>query len=268
MSLLLTPFLIRAALAGLGVALATAPLGVFVVWRRMAYFGDAISHGALLGVALALAAQLPLLWGVLPVTVALALGVAGLAGRGVAIDTGLGVVAHGALALGLVAASFTPGLRGDLMAWLIGDILAVGPGDLAALWLGGAGIWALIAWRWPALLLSSIDADLAVASGINPRRERLILMLALALVVALALKIVGALLISALLIIPAAAARPWARSPERMVALALILGALSALGGLGVSVLADSPAAPTIVSVAVAIFALSHMAGALRGGRG
>lgn len=268
MSLFLTPFLIRAALAGLGVALATAPLGVFVVWRRMAYFGDAVSHGALLGVALALAAQLPLLWGVLPVTLALALAVAALTGRGVAVDTGLGVLAHGALALGLVAASYIPGLRGDLMAYLFGDILAVGTGDLIALAIGVVGIWAIIRWRWPALLLSTIDADLAVASGIRPARERLILMAALALVVALALKIVGALLISALLIIPAASARPWARSPERMVTVAVVLGALSALGGLALAVLADSPAAPTIVSVAVALFALSHMAGALRGGRG
>ncbi len=253
-------------LAGLGVALGAAPLGVFVVWRRMAYFGDAVAHGALLGVALALAAHLPLAWGVLPVTLTLALGVAGLAGRGVAADTGLGVAAHGALGLGLVVASFVPGLQEDLGAYLFGDMLAVGPGELVALWLGAGLIWALIGWRWGGLLLSTIDADLALASGLRPDRERLILMAALALMVALALKLVGALLISALLIIPAAAARPWAGSPERMLVLTVLLGAAAALGGLGLSALLATPPAPSIASLALGFFLLGHL-GRAWGGR-
>ncbi len=265
MSIFLAPFLIRAALAALGLALAAAPLGAFVVWRRMAYFGDAISHGAVLGVALALAASLPVLWGVLAVTLAMALLVAALAGRAVAVDTLLGVAAHGALAFGLVAVSLIPGVRVDLMAYLFGDVLAVTPRDLAVIW-GGAGlVVALIGWRWQGLLLASVDEDLAVAAGVSPRRERMILMLALALVVAVVLEVVGALMISALLIVPAAAARPLARSPEAMVAWAAGIGVVASLAGLAIAALADSPAAPSIVSVAVVIFMATHLRGLLRG---
>ncbi len=220
---MLDDFLIRAALAGIGVALAAGPLGAFVVWRRMAYFGDATSHAAILGVALALATELPVGLGTLAVALVMAATVATLSGRGWAMDTMLGVLAHSALAFGLVAVSFLPSVRTDLSAWLFGDILAVSVPDLAFIWAGAALVLALLLWRWSALLTATINEDLAAASGIDPARERLILTLALAVTVAVALKVVGALLISAMLIIPAAAARPGpqsradgaARGPDR-----------------------------------------------------
>jgi len=204
---MLDDFLIRAGLAGVGLSLATGPLGAFVVWRRMAYFGDATAHAALLGVALALATDLPVGLGTLAVALAMAVTVSALATRGWAVDTTLGVLAHGALAAGLVAVSLIPGARTDLSAWLFGDILSVSRGDLAFIWAGALCVAALLAWRWQALLTATVSADLAQAAGLRPDRERLILMLALALVVAVAIKVVGALLIAALLIIPAAAAR-------------------------------------------------------------
>ena len=98
---MLDDFAMRAALAGLGVALAAAPLGCFVVWRRMAYFGDATSHAALLGVALALATDLPVVGGVLLVALMMALIISTLTERNVSTDALLGVLAHSALALGL-----------------------------------------------------------------------------------------------------------------------------------------------------------------------
>ena len=134
---MLDDFQTRALLAGLGVALATGPLGSFVVWRRMAYFGDATAHAAILGVALALAFQLPLSLGVLGVALAMALTVSTLAAKGWAMDTTLGVLAHSALAFGLVAISFVPGVRTDLSAYLFGDILAVSVQDLGFIWGGG-----------------------------------------------------------------------------------------------------------------------------------
>lgn len=261
---LLDDFFVRAALAGLGVALAAAPLGCFVVWRRMAYFGDATAHAAILGVALALAFSVSVFTGVLAVALGVALAVSGLSGRGVAVDTLLGVLAHSALAIGLVAVSFVQGVRVDLMAYLFGDILAVDRADLAVIWGGALVVLALMAWRWSALLTATLGEDLAHAAGIDPRRERIVLTLALALVVAVAIKVVGALLISAMLIIPAAAARPFASTPERMAVAAVAIGALSALGGLETAFIVDTPAGPTIVCVAAAIFALSASLGALR----
>ncbi len=263
---MLDDFLIRAALAGLGVALAAGPLGCFVIWRRMAYFGDATAHAAILGVAFALAFSVSIPAGILGVALLMALTVATLAGRGWAMDTTLGVLAHSALAFGLVAVSFLHGIRVDLNAYLFGDILAVSRADLAYIW-GGAGlVLALLIWRWQALLTTTLSEDLAQASGIDPGRERLVLTLALALVVAVAIKVVGALLIAAMLLIPAATARAFARTPEAMAALSIAVGAVAALGGLQVSLRFDTPAGPSIVATAAVLFAGSVVFGAVRRG--
>ncbi|MGR1581338.1 iron chelate uptake ABC transporter family permease subunit [Thalassobius sp. S69A] len=261
---ILDDFLIRAALAGVGVALAAAPLGCFVVWRRMAYFGDATAHAAILGVAISLAFSTSVFAGALVAALVMALTVSALSGRGYAIDTLLGVLAHSALAFGLVAVSFLSGVRIDLMGYLFGDILAVSQSDLAIIWGGAALVTVLLWWRWSALLLSSLNQDLAYAAGVDPKREQLILTLALATVVAVAIKVVGVLLIAALLIIPAATARPFASTPERMGIIAAFLGCGSAIGGLMLSYQFDTPTGPTIVCLAAILFALSSLGSALR----
>ncbi len=254
---MLDDFMVRAALAGLGVAIATAPLGCFVIWRRMAYFGDATAHAAILGVAISLALSLPVFAGVLAVALLMALTITTLSGRGYAMDTLLGVMAHSALAFGLVAVSFLSGIRIDLMAYLFGDILAVTPRDLAVIWGGAVLVLILVRARWSALLTATLNPDLAYASGINPKREQLFLTISLAVVVAVAIKVVGALLIAAMLIIPAAAARPFSRTPETMVVIATVIGGISAFGGLQAAFYFDTPTGPTIVSVAAIIFALT-----------
>ena len=257
-------FLLRAALAGVAVALAAGPLGCFVVWRRMAYFGDATAHASMLGVAIALMLQVSVFAGVLAAALVMALAVSALAARGHAMDTALGVLSHSALAVGLVVGSFLTNVRLDLMAFLFGDILAVTRVDLVVIWVGSLIVLALVAWRWQGLLTSTLNPDLAVASGYDPRREQLALTIALALMVAVAIKVVGALLITALLIIPAAAARPLARTPEIMAAIAVVIGVLAALGGLTASLMMDTPAGPSIVVVAAVMFLLSFVGSALR----
>jgi len=256
-------FLIRALLAAGGVALAAGPLGCFVVWRRMAYFGDATSHAAVLGVALALAFSTSVFAGILAVSLAMALIVSALAGRGWAMDTTLGVLAHSALALGLVAVSFQTGARVDLDSYLFGDVLAVTRTDLALIWGGAALVLALLVWRWNGLLTATLNDELAHASGIDPGRERLVLVLALALVVALAIKVVGALLITAMLLIPAAAARNFARTPEAMALGSVLAGWLAAAGGLALSLQFDTPAGPSIVAVAAGLFVAAVATGAI-----
>ena len=258
---MLDDFLVRAGLAGVGLSLATGPLGSFVVWRRMAYFGDATAHAAILGVALALATDLPVGLGTLVVALAMAVTVSTLSAKGWAMDTTLGVMAHGALAVGLVAVSFIPSVRTDLSAYLFGDILAVSRVDLLFIWGGAGVVLALLIRRWQALLTATVNADLAHASGINPDRERLVLTLALALVVAVAIKVVGALLIAAMLIIPAAAARGVARTPEAMAVGASVIGALATVAGLWASLQWDTPAGPSIIVAATVVFVLSVGAG-------
>ncbi|MCG8381493.1 MAG: metal ABC transporter permease [Gammaproteobacteria bacterium] len=256
---MLDDFLVRAALAGLGVALAAAPLGCFIVWRRMAYFGDATAHAAVLGVALSLVLETPIFAGVLVVSLTMATLVSSLTGRGYAMDTLLGVMAHSSLAVGLVAVSFLDGIRIDLMAYLFGDILAVGKTDLAVIWGGAALVIALVTYRWSGLLLATLNPDLAHASGISPKREQLILTLALAVVVAVAIKVVGVLLIAAMLITPAATARPFCRTPESMAILAAIIGSSASLIGLKSAYEFDTPTGPTIVCTVALMFLFSSI---------
>ena len=257
---MLDDFMWRAALAGLGVGLAAAPLGCFVVWRRMAYFGDATAHAAILGVALALLWDISIFAGVVSVALLMAVSVSTLSGKGYAMDTLLGVMAHSALAIGLVAVSFVSGVRIDLHAYLFGDILAVGKSDLAIIWAGAILVIGLMIWRWQALLTATLNEELAHASHINPRREQLVLTIALAIVVAVALKVVGALLIAALLIIPAATARPFSRTPEQMALIAAAIAMAATTGGLRAAYTFDTPTGPTIVSLAALFFVLSTLA--------
>lgn len=252
-------FLWRAALAGVGVTLAAAPLGCFIVWRRMAYFGDATAHASMLGVALSLSFSLPIFPSVLFITLIMAITVSMFSGRGYAMDTLLGVMAHSALAIGLVAVSFLSGIRLDLMAYLFGDILAVSKMDLLVIWIGTVLVIGLVSLRWSSLLLSTLNKDLALASGFSPKREQLILTIALAVVVAVAIKVVGVLLIVAMLIIPAAAARPFSRTPEIMVLLAGLIGSCSSVIGLHTSYVMDTPTGPTMVCIAAGLFVASSM---------
>jgi zinc transport system permease protein len=256
---MLDDFLVRAALAGIGLSMATGPLGAFVVWRRMAYFGDTIAHAAILGVALSLAFSMSVFFGTLGVALVVGLSASGLARRGRPMDATLGVLSYSALALGLVAISFVQGVRVDLNAFLFGDILTVTVGDLALIWGGAATVLALLVWRWSRLLTATVNGELAASVGIDPARERLVLTLALAVIVALSLKIVGALLIGALLIIPAAAARGFARTPEAMAAIAVAIGAVASGAGVWASAVTDAPAGPSIVVAAALVFAVSQV---------
>ena len=246
--------MIRAALAGIGVSLAAAPIGCFVVWRRMAYFGEATAHAALLGVALSLAFEISVFTGAILVSLIMASLVTLTEGRSLFLDTLLGVAGHSSIAAGLVIVSFISGVRIDLMAYLIGDILAVSHIDLLFIWVGVGIILSLMIWRWSQLLLVTLNEDLASANGINPKRENFIITISLAIIVAVGIKVVGVLLIIALLIIPAASARAIVSTPESMGLVASLIGVLSALLGLNAAYIFDTPTGPSIVCVASLFF--------------
>ncbi|RMD60980.1 MAG: hypothetical protein D6826_11125 [Alphaproteobacteria bacterium] len=258
-------FLIRAVLGGIGVALVAGPFGCFVVWRRMAYFGATLAHGALLGIALGLLIGVAPIFGIAASSLAIAVIVAGLQRqRLIGGDTVLGILAHGGLAVGLVVLSFVSGVRIDLMAYLFGDVLAVTPVDLAWIYGGGALVLGVLGLIWQPLLLVTVSEELARAEGVPVAFVHLAFMLLLAVVIAIAMKVVGVLLIVSLLIIPAAAARPFVRTPEAMAIGAAAFGVLSVAGGLWVSLVWDTPAGPSIVTVASAAFAASLIARAVR----
>ena len=251
-------FMLRAALAGAGVAIVAGPLGAFVVWRRMAYFGEALAHSPLLGVVLVI------VLGVLPwitvlgvsVIVALLLYVMDRSKRST-LYAGIGIVAHGALATGLVLLSFVETARVDLFAYLFGDVLAATPHDLWLIYGGGTAVMAVMVMFWNPMLSVVVNEEVASVEGVNVTRTKLVHLMMLAVVVAAAMKVVGVLLIVALLIAPASAARQLSRSPEQMAILASVIGVISVIAGLWASYELDTPAGPSIVVAAIGLFVLA-----------
>ncbi|MFC1749612.1 zinc ABC transporter permease subunit ZnuB [Pseudomonadota bacterium] len=253
-------FMLRALLAGIGVALIAGPLGSFVVWRRMAYFGDTLAHGALLGIALSFLLDFNTNLSVIVVCLVLAVALVALQQqRKLANDTLLGILSHSTLSLGLIALAFMETLRIDLMSYLFGDILAVGTADLY--WIYGCGILAIavLLYIWRPLLAITVHEELAQVEGVPVKRVRLALMLLIALVIAVAMKVVGILLITSLLIIPAATALGFSRNPEQMAVLAAIIGCFAVGGGLFASLEWDLPAGPAIVVTAALLFFISPL---------
>ncbi|MEH6783049.1 MAG: zinc ABC transporter permease subunit ZnuB [Alcanivorax jadensis] len=244
--------------AGLAVALVSGPMGAFVVWRRMAFFGDTLAHGALLGAALGLALDISLYLAVVAVCLGLAGALTALQHQQqLASDTLLGIVAHTTLALGVIAISLQEGIQVDLFAYLFGDLLAVGWRDALALWAGAILILLLMLWQWRSLLSITVSEELAQVEGVAVQRTRLLLMLLLALLIAGAIRTVGVLLITSLLVIPAASARRLTHTPAQMAAVASVLGTLSVLAGLAVSWFANTPVGPSIVVAASSVFVLT-----------
>ncbi len=255
---MLDDFFSRAILAGIGVAVAAGPLGCFIVWRRLAYFGDTLSHAALLGVALALLFEVNITLAVFGVSVCVSLALLLLQRQAtLSSDALLGLLSHSALAVGLVALAFMTWVRVDLMGFLFGDILAVTPLDVAIVWIGGLSVLVVLALIWRSLFAATVNVELAQAEGLSPERANVIFMLLMAVVIAISMKIVGVLLITALLIIPTAAARRFATGPEQMAILAALLGMGAVLGGLFGSLEWDTPAGPSIVVAALGLFILS-----------
>jgi zinc transport system permease protein len=252
---MLDDFLIRAALAGIGTAILAAPLGCFVVWRRMAYFGETIAYSGLLGVALGILLGIDLTLGAAATSIAMALLLTGFQGqRAIPYDTLLGILAHTALAAGLIAAAFVGGARLDLVGYLFGDILAVSKQDLAWIWGGAAAVLGALAWLWRPLLAITVNEDLAAAEGVPVRRVETVFIILIAVTVALAMKVIGILLITSLMIFPTAVARPFSKTPEQMAALAGVAASAAVLGGLYLSLKADTPAGPSIVAALAALF--------------
>ncbi|MBF0588721.1 MAG: zinc ABC transporter permease subunit ZnuB [Magnetococcales bacterium] len=260
---MLDDFFARAMLAGIGVALITGPLGCFIVWRRMAYFGDTVAHSALLGVALGFAFDVDPTLAVGGVAISISVLLAVLQQqRWVAVDTLLGILSHASLSVGLVVIGLLTWLRIDLMGYLFGDILAVTEADIYRVYIGGAVALITLVFLWRPLLAITVHEDLARAEGVKALPVRLALMILVALVIAVAMKIVGILLITALLIIPAATARRFSSSPESMALFAILIGMFSVAVGLSVSLNYDTPSGPSIVSAAALCFVLvfsSHL---------
>ena len=253
-------FLVRAFLGGCGVALVAGPFGSFVVWRRLAYFGDTLAHSALLGVAIGFLFEVNLTLGVLVVCQFLALLLFfGQRQKLLSSDTLLGILAHGALSVGLVALAFMEDVRVDLMSYLFGDILAIGNVDLVWIFVGGGIALGALLFLWRPLLMITVHEDIARVEGVAVDRINWCFLALIALTVAIMMKVVGLLLVTSLLIIPAATARRFAGNPELMALFASLIGCLAVAGGLYGSFAWDTPTGPSIVVAGCILFVLSFV---------
>ena len=251
-------FFIRALVAGVGIAIVVGPLGCFVIWRRLSYFGDTLSHSALLGVTLAYSFSLNISLSVFIISAVVALLLINLQKRTkLAGDSLLGLLAHSTLAIGLVLIGFLSYIRFDLMGLLFGDILAVTIEDIALVWVGGFVILGILYFIWKSLFSATVNYDLSAAEGMKPEVSNFIFTLLLAGVIALSIKMIGALLITGLLLIPAATARNISNSPNQMVFLATLVGIISVIAGLFTSLELNTSSGPTIIVVALILFILS-----------
>ena len=251
-------FFIRALIAGIGIALVTGPVGCFIIWRRLSFFGDTLSHSALLGVTIGFFFDINVAFSVFLISSAIALILLKLQKTTkLPGDALLGLLAHSSLAVGLVVISFLSSIRFDIMGLLFGDILAVNEIDLLIIWLGGALILLILKIIWKPLFASTVNNELAEAEGMNPERANAIFTILLAAIIAISIKIVGLLLITGMLIMPAAMSRNISNNPQQMVKLSVVGGLLSVLIGLFSSLQFNSPSGPSIITAALVLFSFT-----------
>ena len=251
-------FIIRAFVAGIGLALITGPLGCFIIWRRLSYFGDTIAHSALLGVVIAYAMNFNLIIAVFAVSCFIALSLLFLQKRtNLPDDALLGLLAHSVLAIGLVLLGILSFIRIDLMGLLFGDILSVNLNDVLFVWIGGSIVIIVLIIIWRPLFAATVNLELAKAEGLNPDLANGIFTILIASVIAISIKIVGILLITGLLIIPAAASRNLSSTPIQMAIISSVIGLVSVVLGLQTSMIWNSPTGPTILAIALGVFTLT-----------
>ena len=253
---MIEPFLVKALIAGILVALIAGCMGCFVVWRRMAYFSDSLAHSALLGIAMGVMLDVNHNLSVMVSCICFAFFLIWLQRKKVfATDTLLGILAHGSLAVGVITITLLE-QRMDLHSYLFGDILTVGDEQLWWLFIGGGFVLIALSLNWSSLILMTIHEDLAMAESVRVSRLEILLMLLMTIVVAVSIKIVGILLIASMLIIAPAAARQLSRSPESMAIFACLIGIIAVVSGVYFSFEFDTPSGPTIVAALAAIFAI------------
>lgn len=226
----------------------TAPVGCFVVWRKMSYFGATLAHSTLLGAVLGILLGVGMMVGVIGFTVILAITLGLLIReRYLSADALLGMMAHFILAVGLIAVSVMDDLRIDLMAYLFGSVFAVDKSIFYAMIIVTLIAVFVLIFYWKAFLNLTVCQEIAQAERLISGKTELIFVICLAATVSLGMQAVGALLIIALLIIPAITARLFAKSMLSMVVYSWLITITSIVCGMILSLYLDLPAEASIV---------------------
>ncbi len=256
--MIIDDFFTRALLAGIGMAIVAGPLGCFVIWKRLAYFGDTLAHSGLLGVTIGFILNIDLSFSVFVISAMIALLLLLLQKKTkLAGDALLGLLAHSSLAIGLVFIAILTTIRFDLMGLLVGDILSVSTKDIIIIWFGGGFLLLILFLIWKSLFAATISYDLAKAEGMKPEVSNYIYTILLAGLIAISIKMIGVLLITGLLLIPPAMSRNFSQSPKQMVIFSIICGILSVVIGLFCSLEFNTPSGPSIIVASIILFIIS-----------
>mgnify|MGYP001497014876 FL=1 len=251
-------FFVRALVAGIGMAIVAGPLGCFVIWRRLAYFGDTLAHSGLLGVTIGFILNIDLSFSVFVISGIIAFFLLVLQKKTkLAGDSLLGLLAHSSLAIGLVFIAILSSIRFDLMGLLLGDILSVSINDILIIWFGGSLLLLVLFFIWKSLFAATISYDLAKAEGMSPELSNYLFTILLAGIIAISIKMIGVLLITGLLLIPPAMSRNFSNSPKQMIIFSIIGGVISVIIGLFCSLQLNTPSGPSIIVASMILFVLS-----------
>lgn len=251
-------FLLPIWLSGIMLSIVSGPIGSFIIWQRMSYFGDTLSHASLLGISFGLFFNINLFYAVIIITLILSMLLIWLEKCSyLTIDSLLGIIAHSTFSLGLILISFMSNLKSNLTNYLFGDLLSVNFSDVLTIFFLDLFVLIIFFLNWNKILLMIINIEIAKVCGINVQRIKMLLIILTSLVISISMKIVGTLLITSMLIIPSATARRYASSPEGMVIISIIIGCLSVTGGLIMSIFFDTPVGPSIVLVSTVLFLIS-----------
>lgn len=254
---MLDPFIIRALIAGVGIASISGVLGCFVIWKRLAYFADSIAHSTILGVALGFVAEIATEIGVIIVCFAFIIFLLWLQkNKALATDTLLCILTYTSLSIGMVIISVI-GQRFDIHSYLFGDILTVTLNEIYLIYIGGFITLIILMLNWSSFILMTIHEDLAAAEGVPVLLINSIFMFLIMIVVIVSIRIVGVILITSMLIIPAASARYLTHSPKNMAIVASLLCVASIIIGILCSNMLDIFCGPSIVISSAAIFMLT-----------
>lgn len=257
----LEDFIFRAILAAVGISIISGSLGCFVIWKRMSYFSESISHSALLGTSLGFASGLGMHFGLVMVGAIFAIFIVILQRKNfLSNDTILGIFSHIFLSLGIVVLGFIGETNTDYFSLLFGDILSITNSDIIWVYVILTVLGLLLLIFWQRLLLLTLNEELAVAQGLNRDFYQLLFMLMIALAVSVSVQIVGVLLITSLLIIPPAVARVFSNTPSGMVFQSVIVSMVAVTIGISASMFYDVATGPAIVITLGGLFLLSQLA--------
>jgi zinc transport system permease protein len=260
----LEPFFIKALIASVGVAIATSVVGVFVLWKKMAYFGDAISHSAIFGIGIAAVAAVATIYGIIFCAVIFCFLIFALEKQNLySSDTIIGIASCVLLAAGIILIAIFPS-NISLENYLFGDLIVLSSQDILTIYLIVFFTVLAISFWFKKLLLTAINKDLAVISGVNVKRLELKFLLLTALVVAGLVKIVGIFLITSMVIMPAAIARNFAKTPLAMLFISIASSLVMVIGGLFLALFFNIPTSPAIIAFAAVLLMLSVIFGKVK----